>query len=60
MKHTCPKCKGFVVPDSFVAECRWFAELRCINCGWIKLLMDRPALPKREGYEPVLLSLGQL
>lgn len=34
----CPKCKGFVVEDTTLAESAyWVLSLRCINCGWVKL-----------------------
>lgn len=36
--NKCIRCKGFVVFDKFYNFCKWVSGLRCVNCGWTKLL----------------------
>lgn len=35
--NVCIRCKGLVVKDYVSFFCIWIQQLRCLNCGWIKL-----------------------
>ncbi len=39
-KNECKRCKGLVVLDYFHSLFRWLRGVRCVNCGWVKLLED--------------------
>lgn len=39
-KNECARCKGLVVLDYFNNLFRWLRGVRCVNCGWVKLLED--------------------